>query len=168
MLEVRSEPGQGSTFYIELPAAPPTPTAGRGLLPRVTTRVVRRRTLLHVQGQRAEREKVEGILLARSQVRLLESIDGISGLARARASRPDLILLDARLPDMDAGEFRRRLRESGSTAAVPVLILRHRRISDQAARCSVLPKRGGRGPAPGGRMSPMTGRSALHTKNHVL
>ena len=40
----------------------------------------------------------------------------------ARVSRPDVILLDSRLPDMDAAEFLRRLRGGGADAP-PVILL---------------------------------------------
>ncbi|HLJ55448.1 MAG TPA: response regulator transcription factor [Chthonomonadaceae bacterium] len=47
--------------------------------------------------------------------------DGLSGLARGRAGRFDLILLDVMLPGMDGFELCRRLRESGVTT--PILLL---------------------------------------------
>jgi DNA-binding response OmpR family regulator len=47
--------------------------------------------------------------------------DGTSGLARARETRPDLIVLDLMLPAMDGYRVLRALREGG--ARTPVLIL---------------------------------------------
>ena len=46
---------------------------------------------------------------------------GADALAKARAQRPDLILLDVMLPDMDGIEVCRRLRAGGDT--VPVVFL---------------------------------------------
>ena len=47
--------------------------------------------------------------------------DGGAGLERARAARPDLVILDLMLPDLDGFRVLRALRGEGST--VPVLIL---------------------------------------------
>ncbi|HXM38625.1 MAG TPA: response regulator transcription factor [Gemmatimonadales bacterium] len=47
--------------------------------------------------------------------------DGVKGLARARAARPDLVLLDLMLPGMDGFRVLRALREDGH--GMPVLIL---------------------------------------------
>jgi DNA-binding response OmpR family regulator len=47
--------------------------------------------------------------------------DGVKGLARARAARPDLVLLDLMLPGMDGFRVLRALREDGQS--MPVLIL---------------------------------------------
>ena len=49
--------------------------------------------------------------------------DGETGLARARAERPDLVVLDILLPGMDGLEVLRRIRAGGDTAATPVIML---------------------------------------------
>lgn len=49
--------------------------------------------------------------------------DGPSGLLAARQYRPDVILLDLRMPDMDGFEVLRRLRSSPETSSIPVIIL---------------------------------------------
>ena len=52
--------------------------------------------------------------------------DGPAGLARARAMRPDLIILDLMLPGLDGFRVLRRIREGGlgeGGADVPILIL---------------------------------------------
>ena len=50
--------------------------------------------------------------------------DGQKGLARARAMKPDLVILDLMLPGLDGYRVLRRLREDG--LAMPVLILTDR------------------------------------------
>ena len=49
--------------------------------------------------------------------------DGASGLQIAAAFRPDAILLDLRMPDMDGFEVLKRLREDPSLANIPVVFL---------------------------------------------
>ncbi len=127
-LGVETEPGRGCTFFIDLPgvleqspaASPPT---ARGTFPVVSPESARRRTVLHIEDQRPNRELVELALATRPQVRLLESVDGESGVMRARLSQPDLILLDLHLPDMDGEEVLRRLRAEPLTAHISVVVL---------------------------------------------
>lgn len=49
--------------------------------------------------------------------------DGETGLARARAERPDLVVLDILLPGMDGLEVLRRIRAAGETAGIPIIML---------------------------------------------
>jgi len=49
--------------------------------------------------------------------------DGQEGLELAETEQPDLVYLDLRLPTMDGLEVLKRLRETPTTATVPVVIL---------------------------------------------
>src|SRR5437899_4607723 len=49
--------------------------------------------------------------------------DGTKGLSRARAAKPDLVILDLMLPGMDGFRVLRALRDDGGTGEMPVLIL---------------------------------------------
>ena len=49
--------------------------------------------------------------------------DGPSGLLAAQQDRPDIILLDLRMPDMDGFEVLRRLRAAPETSSIPVIFL---------------------------------------------
>ncbi len=49
--------------------------------------------------------------------------DGLEGLRKARATMPDLILLDMMLPSLDGREVKRKLNEEDYTAAIPVIFL---------------------------------------------
>jgi two-component system alkaline phosphatase synthesis response regulator PhoP len=51
---------------------------------------------------------------------VLEANDGLSALALARSKKPDMIVLDLGLPEMDGLDVTRRLRE---TSAVPIIML---------------------------------------------
>ncbi len=48
--------------------------------------------------------------------------DGFEGLKKARRIRPDLILLDWMMPDMDGIEVLRKLRERKETERIPVFM----------------------------------------------
>jgi DNA-binding response OmpR family regulator len=53
---------------------------------------------------------------------------GADALARAEAERPDLVLLDLRLPDIDGVEVCRRLRAAGTAATIVMLTARRDEI----------------------------------------
>jgi two-component system cell cycle response regulator DivK len=55
--------------------------------------------------------------------RTLEAAGGVEGLSVAAEHRPDLILMDIRMPDMRGTEALRKLREDERTAAIRVVAL---------------------------------------------
>jgi len=54
---------------------------------------------------------------------VIEAIDGIEALAQARAERPDLILMDLALPNVDGWEATRQLKSDPETRSIPVVAL---------------------------------------------
>jgi two-component system cell cycle response regulator DivK len=53
--------------------------------------------------------------------RTIEAASGADAVARATGDRPDVILMDIRLPDMDGADVARRLKEDPRTAHIPVV-----------------------------------------------
>ncbi len=51
-----------------------------------------------------------------------EAVDGVEALEKARALKPDLILLDLRLPRMDGYQVCQRLKGDPATAQIPVIM----------------------------------------------
>lgn len=62
-------------------------------------------------------------ILERAGYTVITTSKGKKVLELAQNQRPDLIILDIVLPDMDGSEVARRLAESPSTAGVPVVFL---------------------------------------------
>jgi DNA-binding response OmpR family regulator len=54
--------------------------------------------------------------------RVIAAHDGVSGRQRAIDDRPDLILLDALLPDVDGFELTSELRRDPATATIPIWV----------------------------------------------
>jgi CheY-like chemotaxis protein len=51
------------------------------------------------------------------------AVDGPSGVAMAASERPDLILMDVALGEMDGWEATRRIKASSETAGIPIIAL---------------------------------------------
>ncbi len=54
---------------------------------------------------------------------ILVAVNGNDGLAIVANERPDLVLMDLNLPDIDGWEVTRRLKADPSTAGIPVIAL---------------------------------------------
>jgi CheY-like chemotaxis protein len=54
---------------------------------------------------------------------VLTAFDGLEGLGKARAEKPDLIILDILMPKMDGYEVCRHLKSDPNIAHIPVIIL---------------------------------------------
>jgi DNA-binding response OmpR family regulator len=81
-----------------------------------------RRRVLVVDDEPEIRLLVERTLRARGwEVEV--AADGEEGLARAQASAPDLVLLDAMLPRLHGFEVARRLRSDPRTRALPIVLM---------------------------------------------
>jgi DNA-binding response OmpR family regulator len=82
--------------------------------------MAQRKTLLIIDDDADLRGAVAEQLQAEEFI-AVEAATGAEGLRLARDARPDLILLDIDLPDMDGREVCRRMRQAGVTA--PVIML---------------------------------------------
>ncbi len=68
--------------------------------------------------------------LQRRGFRTLDAEDGLRGLQTARQEKPDLILLDISLPEMDGYEVARRLKSEPETSAIPIIALTAHALSE--------------------------------------
>ena len=60
-------------------------------------------------------------LLEKNGYRIMQARDGLEGIALARRSKPDLILLDIQLPGMDGYAVAHELRQNGELGDVPIV-----------------------------------------------
>jgi len=66
--------------------------------------------------------RLVGLMLQRQGYNIVAATNGEQGLAKAFEEKPDLILLDVMMPDMDGYEVTRRLRKNPITATTPILM----------------------------------------------
>jgi DNA-binding NarL/FixJ family response regulator len=76
--------------------------------------MARMNTILIVDDHAGFRLQVRALLEADGFEVIGEAADGASGLAAARSLRPDLVLLDIGLPDVEGFEVARRLAADGT------------------------------------------------------
>jgi hypothetical protein len=133
-VHVDSTPGAGTLFEVRLgdamaarpgmpPAAAPLAEASAPAAAGTAARPAQRGTLLYIEDNPINAMIVAELVARRPQLVLHTAEDGHSGLARAQALQPDLVLLDMQLPDIDGHEVLRRLRADPATASIPVIAL---------------------------------------------
>lgn len=78
--------------------------------------------ILYVEDNLENRILIKRVLEAEGYT-VLEAANGREGLALAESQRPDLILMDINLPDVDGYECTRRLRSADGLSQIPILAL---------------------------------------------
>lgn len=78
--------------------------------------------ILYIEDDPANRLLVRRVLEA-AGYKVEEAVDGPSGVQKAQASLPDLILLDINLPDVDGYEVVKMLRRTPGLRQVPIVAL---------------------------------------------
>ncbi|NOX25128.1 MAG: PAS domain S-box protein [Deltaproteobacteria bacterium] len=121
-----SEIGRGTNFFIELPLAECSVAPGNNCRPPVKTQyceITGDYTLLYVEDNPSNRELLAAVLGHSANLKLLTAKNGREGIELAVAHKPDLILMDLNLPDIDGFETLQRLAELQETKDIPVIAL---------------------------------------------
>ncbi len=80
-------------------------------------------TIQIVDDEEDIRELIAVNLLREEDYKILEAADGLEALQLAKSGRPDVIILDLMLPEMDGATVFRNLREDPRTKSIPVIML---------------------------------------------
>lgn len=70
------------------------------------------------------------ILQTRGEYRVFEAHDGVAGLELVRRERPDLVLLDLMMPDMDGFEVLDALKADEDLSDIPVIVITAKELTD--------------------------------------
>ena len=119
-IHVESTEGEGSEFVLELPApreaaAPRTALAAEEEVGEPTT-------LLLIDADATLRRQMSANL-SRAGYRVLATASGVEGLRLARAHRPDVILLDVVLPDVDGWNLLMGFKRDPGLRDTPVVLV---------------------------------------------
>jgi two-component system cell cycle response regulator DivK len=79
--------------------------------------------LILIVDDNEQNSKLARDVLRAAGFRTIEAVTGAAAVARATDDRPDVILMDIRLPDMDGAVVARRLKGDPRTAGIPVVAL---------------------------------------------
>lgn len=125
-----SRPGDGSCFWIELPLVAghsvPTkaPATGHLSTEGQANRVQRGGfSVLYIEDNAPNRVLMRHVMATLPDVRYLEAASGADGVALARVDRPDIIITDINMPDMDGYGVLQALHAAPETKNIPVLAL---------------------------------------------
>ena len=136
---VESTVGVGSNFWFELTTVGgPQLSMKNGHTAAVTRSTAARdgrpQTLLYVEDNPANLELVAQIIARQPNINLLSATNGNSGVEMARASKPDVILMDINLPGIDGFEALKLLRADQATAHIPVIAISANAMSFEVER----------------------------------
>ncbi|HUP37697.1 MAG TPA: MASE1 domain-containing protein [Candidatus Limnocylindria bacterium] len=128
-IEAASEgPGRGSVFTVRFPLHP-APREATHAVSRSAGARVRRRVLIV-----EDNDDARGMLrhlLERTGHEVYEAADGLIGLERAIALRPDAAVIDIGLPGLDGYEVARRVRAAGAADVLLVAVTGYGQAGDR-------------------------------------
>jgi PAS domain S-box-containing protein len=139
IIGVESTVGKGSVFWVELNLTSHPQASASDAVPAVVVREQdpagpRLHTLLYVEDNPANLMLVEDLIARRPDIRLLTAGDGLRGIEIARASLPDVILMDINLPGISGIQALGMLAEDSATARIPVVALSANAVPRDIAR----------------------------------
>ncbi len=125
-LSVKSIPGEGSSFFVDLPKGKKPQVFYKNLKEELNSDCnkfkARNKTVLYVEDNAANIELVEEILKSR-KIDVVTALTGEEGMEQALLSKPDLILLDMRLPEMNGMDLFKQFKGTEQFDSVPIFAL---------------------------------------------
>ncbi|MNN33274.1 Sensor histidine kinase TmoS [compost metagenome] len=118
-LDFNSEPGIGSTFWVELPFSPELQKRTRRQAPASSTGTLLR--TLYVEDNRSSQLLVQKALADLADVDILDN--GLEALHWITENPPELLLLDIDLPGLQGDSLLRSLRKNPRTHDLPVIVI---------------------------------------------
>ena len=124
-ISVESQLGSGSVFYVDLPRSDFVAAADEEQTEASTTTSIGKSTysILYIEDNAANTELVRRVLKQHARMPLLSAVDARQGIELIKKSKPDLVLLDIGLPDMDGYTVLDILKHDPKTADIPVIAL---------------------------------------------
>lgn len=140
-LSISSELGVGTLACVALPRASPLATAGPAFdlsaaAPLDGTSVGPQGVVLYIEDNQVNALIVEQLLTRWPEVRCVHADTGKVGIDLAQRLKPDLVLLDMRLPDIDGIAVLEALRSDASTAGLRVVVLSADAMPEERARAA--------------------------------
>ncbi|MEA3099117.1 response regulator, partial [Caballeronia mineralivorans] len=121
-IHVTSQIGVGSTFWFEL-EVPVIETGMTALPERFVTGYAGPRKKVLVVDDVAENRAMAVDMVSQLGFAVVEAVNGFDALVKARARRPDWILMDLVMPGLDGLEATRRLRQLPGLGEVPIIVM---------------------------------------------
>ena len=126
---VNSLPGQGTTFWLEINLTSVNTESNQNpsVLEDDSVQIQNnssehKKTILYIEDIYANVRLIENIL-SKSPYTLISAAEGLSGIKLAASQKPDLILLDINLPEMDGYQVMQQLQANEATKHIPVIAI---------------------------------------------
>lgn len=116
-IRVESELGQGSVFTLTIPATLGTAAGATATAPDES-----KKRVLIIDDDETFRYVMKQILRNEPRYEVIEAADGDDGLRQAREGRPDVIVLDLQMPNVDGFTVLQELNADGRTSVIPIVI----------------------------------------------
>ncbi len=133
-VDVAGAVGSGSEFRVWLPACAAPHAAAPAGQGSAQGSPQPQLSIVYIEDNPVNVILVKELVAMRPEVVLACSVDGMSGVERALDERPDVVLVDMQLPDIDGYEVLKRLRGQPSMAASSIIALSANGMSDDIAR----------------------------------
>ena len=131
-----SKVGVGSTFWIDIPVADhhelnvEKDSLAESAATDNQTNNNEQKRILYIEDNPANMRLMEQILTRKARFQLLQANEPVLGLELAEKERPDLVLLDINLPDIDGFEVLEKLKTNPHTEHIPVVAVTANAMKD--------------------------------------